>query len=362
MIESLLDSLDLDPLLEHVSSVGWVQELVLIGIFAGVAVVVDFLLTRLLRSLVARSNTDLDDRFVKLLHRPVLSTIVSLGLWIVIVRAHLAAAVQTNVGRILFTVLLIVWANFLIRAFLLVLEGFSRLQRRKKIIDPRMLPLTSMITRVVVIGAAIYFLLAIWGLNVTPLLGTAGVIGLVLGLAARDTLGNLFSGIAIMADTPYERGDYIVLDSGERGEVTRVGLRSTRLLTRDDIEIVIPNSVMADAAIVNQSGPAAPFRIRADIQVAYGTDVDRLNEVLMDIAAKEPLLEERPEPRVRMRGFGDSGIDFQLMGWVERPAASGRALHSIYTTVYKRLEQEGIEIPFPTRKVYLPQNDNDDAG
>lgn len=358
MIESLLDSLDLDPLLERVSSVGWVQELVLIGAFAVAAVVVDFLLNRLLRSLVARSNTDLDDRFVKLLHRPVLSTVVGLGLWIVIVRADLAAAVQTNVGRILFTVLLIVWANFLIRAFLLVLEGFSRLQR-KKIIDPRMLPLTSMITRVVVIGAAIYFLLAIWGLNVTPLLGTAGVIGLVLGLAARDTLGNLFSGISIMADTPYERGDYIVLDSGERGEVTRVGLRSTRLLTRDDIEIVIPNSVMANATIVNQSGPAAPFRIRADIQVAYGTDVDHLNEVLMDVAANEPLLEERPEPRVRMRGFGGSGIDFQLMGWVERPALSGRTLHSIYTTIYKRLEQEGIEIPFPTRTVYLSQNDND---
>lgn len=359
MIESLLERLELDPLLERVTSIGWVQELVVLAVFVAAAILIDLILTRVLAGLVRRSSTDLDDRFISLLHRPILASIVGLGLWIVTIRADLAENLQTTVGRLLLSVLLVIWASFAIRTFLLLLEAFSRLQQRKKVVDQRMLPLTALMARLVVIGAAVYLLLSLWGINVTPLLAAGGVLGLVLGLAAGDTLANLFAGISIMADAPYERGNYIVLDSGERGEVKKVGLRSTRLLTRDDVEIVIPNSVMGNATIVNQSGgPATAFRIRADVQVAYGTDVDRLTEILRDIAAHEELIEERPESRVRMRGFGESGIDFQLMGWVKRPELSGRALHSIYTTIYKRLDEEGIEIPFPTRTVLLPKSED----
>ncbi|OQW99996.1 MAG: hypothetical protein BWK74_00755 [Desulfobacteraceae bacterium A6] len=90
--------------------------------------------------------------------------------------------------------------------------------------------------------------------DLTAWVASAGIIGLALSFAAKDTLANLFSGVFILADAPYKIGDFIVLDSGERGEVTNIGIRSTRLLTRSDIEITVPNSIMGNTRIINEAG------------------------------------------------------------------------------------------------------------
>ena len=93
----------------------------------------------------------------------------------------------------------------------------------------------------------------------TAWLASAGVVGIAVGFAAKDTLANLFSGVFILADAPYKIGDYIVLDAtGMRGKVTQIGLRSTRLITRDDVEVTIPNSIMGNSQVINQSGGSTP--------------------------------------------------------------------------------------------------------
>ena len=145
----------------------------------------------------------------------------------------------------------------------------------------------------------------IWDINVTGLVASAGIVGLALSFAAQDTLSNLFAGVAIMSDRPYELGDFIILDSGERGEVTKIGLRSTRLLTRDDVEISIPNGVMGATKIVNEAGgPPSRYRIRTQVGVAYGSDVDQVAEVLVSVAADHAKVLKSPEPRARFRAFG----------------------------------------------------------
>ena len=160
----------------------------------------------------------------------------------------------------------------------------------------------------------------------------------------------------IFADSPYKIGDYINLDSGERGKVTAIGLRSTRLLTRDDVEITIPNSVISGAKIVNESGgPNPKYRIRIPIGVAYGVDIDQVNKALLEVAAAEPLAESHPAPRVRMRGFGDSSLDFELLCWIAEPELRGRAKHVLFGNVYKRFEQDNLEIPFVKRDLYIKE-------
>jgi small-conductance mechanosensitive channel len=91
------------------------------------------------------------------------------------------------------------------------------------------------------------------------------------------------------------------------------------------------------------------------VGVAYGTDVDHLREILLEIAQKNPETSNDPEPRVRFRGFGDSSLDFELLCWIDEPALRGRVLDSLYTEIYKRLGQEKIEIPYPKRDVYIRQ-------
>ena len=185
-------------------------------------------------------------------------------------------------------------------------------------------------------------------------LASAGVIGLALSFAAKDSLANLFAGAFILADAPYKNGDFVVLDSVERGRVTHIGLRSTRMLTRDDVEITIPNAVMGNSKITNESGgPYEKERIRVQVGVAYGTDIDRVEELLMAIAVSHSEILEDPEPRVRFRTFGESSLDFELLGWIREPVLRGRLRHLLCKEIYKCFMEEGIEIPYPKRDVYL---------
>ncbi|MEE8277110.1 MAG: mechanosensitive ion channel family protein, partial [Thermoanaerobaculia bacterium] len=200
------------------------------------------------------------------------------------------------------------------------------------------------------------FLFLSWGIDVGALLVTGGIAGIAIGFAAKDTLANLFSGIFILADAPYEVGDFIVLDSGERGRVTHIGLRSTRLLTRDDIEIILPNAVIGNSKIINESaGPWEKERLRIPLGVAYGSDIDRVREVLLEIAHAHPEIDDDPEPRVRFRSFGDSGLSLELLGWIHQPVLRGRVVDSSNTEIYKRFAAEGIEIPYSKHDVYLHQ-------
>ena len=91
------------------------------------------------------------------------------------------------------------------------------------------------------------------------------------------------------------------------------------------------------------------------MQVAYSSDIDQLREILLEIASAEDLVQGKPAPNVRFRAMADSGLNFELMFWVEDPSRRGRAIDALYTAVYKRLAKEGIEIPYPKRDVYLHQ-------
>ena len=320
------------------------------------AKIADLIFTRVLKLWAAKSKTDLDDQLLEIVHRPVFVSVVLVGLWLATLQLGLPDAYQTKVLSSLKTVGLWVWVVFALSASSLILNALSRLGGKLPQIDARTLPLLENTAKLVIVGSAIYFLFLSWGVNVGPLLMSAGVVGIAVGFAAKDTLANLFAGFFIMADMPYKEGDFIILDSGERGQVTQIGLRSTRLLTRDDIEVIIPNGVIANAKIINETGgPWDKERVRLSVGVAYGSDIDHVKKVLMDVAINLDHICEDPEPRVRFRGFGDSSLDIDLMGWIDEPVLRGQVLDALYTAVYKRFQQEGIEIPFPQRDVHLPK-------
>ncbi len=160
----------------------------------------------------------------------------------------------------------------------------------------------------------------------------------------------------ILADGPYKIGDFVVLDTGERGEVTHIGMRSTRLLTRDDVEITVPNSIMGNTTIVNESGgPHEKFRIRVQVSVAYGADIDEVREALLSVAAREESVCDEPEPRVRFRRFGASGLDFELLCWINEPVLSGRVVDILNSSVYKLFQASGIEIPYAKQDIYVKE-------
>ena len=154
------------------------------------------------------------------------------------------------------------------------------------------------------------------------------------------------------------KGDYVNLDSGERGMVTDIGLRSTRLLTRDDIQITVPNSAIAMSKIVNESGgPHEKERIRITLDVAYGSDIEKVKDIMLNLALASNEVCDNPKPRVRFRNFGESGLNLQLLCWIERPELRGRVIDELSISIYKNFNKENIEIPFPQRTVHLKKSE-----
>ena len=242
---------------------------------------------------------------------------------------------------------IVVLGNVLVR-------GMTASPRLKpKGIDANLITLILRVSTLILIFGLVWLAADDFGLPVTAIFASAGVVGVAVALAARETLANFFGGVSVLLDRPFKTGDYIVLDSGERGEVMEIGLRSTRLLTRDEILICVPNSVITNLKVVNESAPLPRFRVRIKVGVAYGTDIDRVEEVLIDVAKGNALVAKEPEPRVRFRAFGDSSLDFELLCWAKRPHDKGRLIHSLNGEIYRAFNAEGIVIPFPQRDIHM---------
>jgi len=355
MNDSLRQLLDqVQPWLEGRPSI---QALLILGGAVIVAKVVDWILTRALAVWARKTKTELDDRLIALLHRPLFVSVFLVGVWLAASRLDLPLEIEILLLSLIKTIALLLWVVFAVRASSILLAALSHLEGRVSLIEPRTLALADNTAKALLLGGAAYLFFLSWGIDVGGWLVSAGVLGLVLGLAAKDSLANLFAGIFILADAPYKIGDFVNLDSGERGQVTEIGLRSTRLLTRDDIEVTVPNSLIAASTIINESGgPWEMERVRVKVGAAYGSDVDHVRGVLMEIAQQNENVVDEPEPRVRLRALGDSALEFELMGWIDRPVLRGRVLDALYEAVYKRFQSEGIEIPFPQRDVHLRRN------
>jgi small-conductance mechanosensitive channel len=349
-----VDPTILDRLIDRLPDNVWLQAGVVLAVVIAVAWLVDFVISRIVSRMARRTSTDLDDRLVAALHRPVFISVLLLGLWLILLRFEILPAYQLLLQRLLKTTALLVWTVFGWRASKIVLDAYSKLEARVQFVKPRTVPLLDNTMRILLVALVTYFLFLTWGVNIAAWMATAGIVGIAVGFAAKDTLANLFAGLFIMVDAPYEKGDFVVLGSGDRGMVTKIGLRSTRILTRDDIEITIPNAVIANEQIINETGgPGPKYRIRIPVGLAYGSDLDKVRNLLLEIASRNPEVCEDPEPRVRFRGFGDSELTHQLLCWVDEPVLRGRVTDALNTEIYRRFNEEGIDFPFPTRDLYI---------
>jgi small-conductance mechanosensitive channel len=326
---------------------------ILIG-FVLAALVMDLITVRVLLRMTRKTQTRLDDEVVLAMRRPLFFTVVFIGVWVAIGRLNPPQTTRFIIQALLITLAVLLWTVAAIRITKTLLGNTARKTDGSKFVQARTLPLFEIGIKTILIGGAAYGIMLAWHVDVTAWLASAGILGIAIGFAAKDTLSNFFAGIFILADAPYKIGDFIILDSGERGRVTDIGIRSTRILTRDDIQIILPNAVIGNAKIVNETGgPHEKERVRVKVGVAYGSDIDKVREVLLGVAANSRHLLAEPKPIVRFSEFGDSSLNFQLMGWIDEPVLSGPAIDELNTAIYKRFAKEGIEIPFPQRDVHL---------
>lgn len=334
-----------------------------------VVVVFSFILAKVARRILitliaqftSRTKIHWDDHITSSLSRPVFWTLFLPGILVALIPLKLSLASSEVVRSLAGTALIILWSAFVLRLIVIVLKEISVSTKEQSLIKPQTQPLFQNLAYIFVFIVAIYLVFTSWNIDMTAWLASAGIAGIAIGFAAKDTLANLFAGVFILADSPYKIGDYVVLDSGERGKVTHIGIRSTRLLTRGDVEITIPNAVMGNSRISNESGgPHEKFRLSVKVGVAYGSDIEQVKELLLDVAVTEGEVCEDPEPRVRFRSFGNSSLDIELLCWVENPELRGRVLDALNTTIYKRFTTAGIEIPYSKHDLYIKEMPKDE--
>ncbi|UCH38745.1 MAG: mechanosensitive ion channel family protein [Gammaproteobacteria bacterium] len=346
----------LSPYLGLVGENPWLQALTAVFASLLLAWIFDRFISSSLRKIASRTALQIDDIVIRYLHQPIYTSVILIGFALAADLLEFGEPWNFVIFSSLQTIAYIVWTIFLLRVLRAVLRSLAANQAHVRILHAQTLPLFENLAIIVIIVLAVYVIFSAWNVDMTAWLASAGIVGIAVGFAAKDTLANLFSGVFIMADAPYKIGDYVVLDSGERGEITHIGIRSTRMKTRDDVEVTVPNSIMGNSKIFNESGGVdEKSRIRIAVGVAYGSDIDLTEAVLMSIALEHEEVCADPEPRVRFRQFGGSSLDFELLCWIEKPELRGRVIHQINSRIYHRFREESIEIPYSKQDLYIKE-------
>lgn len=341
----------------------YLHRLLILIYYVALTKVADLFIDLVLRKMAARTSITMDDKLVDFLHRPLCWTVFWLGVGHALLVEPLHEPWQTVLPSLTKSTILLIWIYAAVKFFNWAVGQKLASQSEEDKIGRDVFLLLKNLIRVVIIAAGLLWLLTIWKIDLTPLFASAGIAGIALALAAKDTLANFFGGVSIFMDKAYKLGDYIILDSGERGEVMEIGIRSTRIRTRDDVLVTIPNSLIANAKVINESAPVPSSRIRVPLGVAYTSDLDRVEALLLRVAAANPRVAREPEPRVRFRAFGESAINLELLCWIDNPADKGLEIHNIIKSVHLAFAENRIAIPFPQRDVHLlPATETTTAG
>lgn len=246
--------------------------------------------------------------------------------------------------------------------FIIVLKSLKNkvTDKTETKIDDIIFDLLNKFAGVIVYSIAILLALDVLGINVMPFVAGAGVAGIAIGFAAKDTLSNLIAGILLIIDRPFEIGDRIEVwsapaGSASWGDVIDIGLRATKIKTTDNIVIIIPNNEIMKRDIVNYTIITSKIRVRVNIGVAYDADINKAKNIILSVADSTEWIAKDPPPKVMVRNFGESSVDLQLRVWIDDARRRMDSISYITDKVKTEFDKAGIEIPYPKRDITITQ-------
>ena len=196
------------------------------------------------------------------------------------------------------------------------------------------------------------------GINVMPFVAGAGVLGVALGFAAKDTLSNLIAGVLLIIDRPFEVGDRIEVwsapaGSATWGDVIDIGLRATKIRTTDNIIIIIPNNEIMTRDIINYTIINTKIRVRINVGIAYDANLTLAKKTILKVADDIDWIAKEPAPKVVVRNFGESSVELQLRVWIPNARRRMDTISTVTDMIKERFDEQGIEIPYPKRDIII---------
>jgi small-conductance mechanosensitive channel len=221
--------------------------------------------------------------------------------------------------------------------------------------------LAEKLVSIAVWAAAILIGIDILGINLTALTVFSGAFGLAIGFGLQKTFGNLIAGIILLMDRSIKPGDVIAITdqagSSTFGQIRKIGIRAVSVVTRDEREYLIPNEQLMINQVENWSYSSKTVRIQVPIGVAYATDIDLAETLMLEAAKASPRVLNSPPPSVWLDALGESSVQFVVQCWITDPEEGiGNVRSDVLKRVWKLFRENGIEIPFPQRDLNLRDN------
>ena len=307
----------------------------------------------------ARGGTD--QRLLSALKRPLTYALFLVGAWAAVDRMPVSPRVDAMIDRVLFGLGVVIIALVLSRSYTILLDWYAgRPQPDASTAElaREFNPLFSKVGKIFIALVALSMLLQHFGVNVASLVVSLGVGSLAVGLAAQDTLSNMFAGFTILLDRPFRIGDRIQLATGEVGDVQSIGMRSTLIKTGDDTILIVPNSILVKERLVNQSRPTRHLATRVEVALAFDSDLRIVKDVLRRAALRSPRVDPDREPVVQITRFGESAVNFLVMFWARDYAEQGLARTEVYEAVHDGLVAAGVTMPRPAH-LLIREHDKD---
>jgi len=337
----------------------WAKELLgallILTFFWLMAQLVCWLLNKWGRKLTSLTKTDLDDRLLQKVVPHVSRLLTMLGIYLALLSLPLHEKMVLVCSGILFIILVIIVFNLIYHALDELMQWYIADMQNGggALISQQALPIAEKLTVLFLMGAALIVILRHFNYDIFSLVTALGIGSLAIGMAAKDTLAHMISGFTLMLDRPFHIGDRIKLANGQVGDVIDIGLRSTKIQGLDSTIIIIPNSDLCNSALINMVRPTTVTQGRITLGVGYDSDVDRVKELLVEIARENSDVLEDPAPLALFTSFGDHALQMLLLFWVSDPNIAGTVTDQINCTIIRRFRENGIEIPFPTRTVIM---------
>ncbi|MEN3973147.1 mechanosensitive ion channel domain-containing protein [Sphingomicrobium sp. XHP0235] len=275
---------------------------------------------------------------------------------------EIALVVGTYRVSVLDVLTIVVIAVFLFIGAKLVLWMLKRVIRRANRLDPAQSLLMEKLATIFVLAVAFFIGIDLVGFDLSSLAIFSGAVGLAVGFGLQKTFGNLIAGIILLMDRSVKPGDVIVV--GESfGAISKIGTRAVSVITRDGKEHLIPNELLMTEPVENWSYSSRNVRIQIPVGVSYSSDLKQVEDILIECTVACGRVLESPKPNVWLKEFGDNSVNFEIQAWIMDPEEGvGNVRSAVLKAIWWRFKEEGIEIPFPQRDVYIKTMPQGSAG
>jgi small-conductance mechanosensitive channel len=260
-----------------------------------------------------------------------------------------------NIGNLHLTLFHVISAIFVLAfariLMALISRGMTRYFDRKKLDRGRRYAILQVL-KYIVYTSAILLAMESMGISFSLLLGGAAALLVGVGLGLQQTFNDLLSGIILLIEGSVEVGDVIEID-GLVGSVTAIGLRTSKVETRDRVSLVIPNSKLVGDKSINWSHNAEPTRFHINVGVAYSSDVNLVTKLLIQAAQEHNAVLSDPGPRVQFKDFGNSSLDFTLLVFSQEYLSIEFVKSDLRYKIVQLFRENKVEIPFPQQDIWF---------